>query len=178
MQIRIQQNPAEILNNLNKKSARLAKKVLVSATANAENNFKMDKEKLYVKEAYINEGRTLKRGRAGAKGMPKPILRSDVLKFEDLKIGMELTGTVRNVVDFGAFVDVGVKHDGLVHISEITEKFVKDVNSYAKIGESIYVEIKEKDDEKKKFNMFDSCFDNSSFRNSLHKSFKERTDAI
>ena len=59
-----------------------------------------------------------KPGRDPREEMPKPILRADVLKFEDLKEGMVLTGTVRNVTDFGAFVDIGVKHDGLVHISQ------------------------------------------------------------
>ncbi len=66
-----------------------------------------------------------KPGRDPREDMPKPILRSDVLKLEDLKEGMVLTGTVRNVIDFGAFVDIGVKHDGLVHISEMSEKFIK-----------------------------------------------------
>ena len=61
-----------------------------------------------------------KPGRDPREDMPKPILRSDVLKLEDLKEGMVLTGTVRNVIDFGAFVDIGVKHDGLVHISEMS----------------------------------------------------------
>ena len=57
--------------------------------------------------------------------MPKPILRSDVLEMKDLKEGMVLKGTVRNVIDFGAFVDIGVHQDGLVHISEMSEKFIK-----------------------------------------------------
>ena len=61
-------------------------------------------------------------GRDPREDMPKPILRSDVLKLDDLKEGMILTGTVRNVIDFGAFVDIGVKHDGLVHISEMSDK--------------------------------------------------------
>ena len=56
---------------------------------------------------------------------PAVIFRNDVLTFEDLKVDMELTGTVRNVVDFGAFVDIGVKNDGLVHISQLSEKYVK-----------------------------------------------------
>ena len=64
-----------ILANINKEASRLIRKVLTSATANAENNLELKKENLYVKEAYINEGRTLKRGRAGAKGSPKPILK-------------------------------------------------------------------------------------------------------
>lgn len=71
----------------------------------------------------INE--LIKPGRDPREDMPKPILRSDVLKFEDLKEGMVLTGTVRNVIDFGAFVDIGVKYDGLVHISEMSDKFIK-----------------------------------------------------
>ena len=66
-----------------------------------------------------------KPGRDPRDEMPKPILRSDVLKFEDLRDDMVLTGTVRNITDFGCFVDVGVKHDGLVHISEMSDKFVK-----------------------------------------------------
>lgn len=64
-----------ILANLNTKASRLIRKVLVSATANAENNLELNKENLYVKEAYINEGKTMKRGRAGAKGRPDPILK-------------------------------------------------------------------------------------------------------
>ena len=66
-----------------------------------------------------------KPGRDPREDMPKQILRSDVLKFEDLKEGMVLNGTVRNVIDFGAFVDIGVKHDGLVHISEMSNNYVK-----------------------------------------------------
>ena len=65
-----------------------------------------------------------KPGRDPREDMPKPVLRADVLKFEDLKEGMVLTGTVRNVTDFGAFVDIGVKHDGLVHISQLSDSFV------------------------------------------------------
>lgn len=64
-----------ILANLNTKASRLIRKVLVSATANAENNLELNKENLYVKEAYINEGKTMKRGRAGAKGRPDPIMK-------------------------------------------------------------------------------------------------------
>jgi len=64
-----------ILANLNTKASRLIRKVLVSATANAENNLELNKENLYVSEAYINEGKTMKRGRAGAKGRPDPIMK-------------------------------------------------------------------------------------------------------
>ena len=82
-----------------------------------------------------------KPGRDPRDEMPKPILRQDVLKFEDLKEGMILTGTVRNVIDFGAFVDIGVKHDGLVHISELSDKFVKNPSDFVSIGDIVKVKV-------------------------------------
>ena len=82
--------------------------------------------------------------------MPKPILRSDVLKFEDLKEGMVLTGTVRNVIDFGAFVDIGVKHDGLVHISEMSESFVKNPRDIVSVGDIVKVKVLSIDFERQK----------------------------
>ncbi len=87
----------------------------------------------------INE--LIKPGRDPREEMPKPILRSDVLKFEDLRDGMILTGTVRNVTDFGAFVDVGVKHDGLVHISEMSENFVKNPSEVVAVGDIVKVQV-------------------------------------
>ncbi len=74
-----------------------------------------------------------------------PILRNDVLKLEDLKPGMELKGTVRNVVDFGAFVDCGVKDDGLVHISQLTKDYVKHPLDVVSVGEIVTVWVKEVD---------------------------------
>lgn len=82
--------------------------------------------------------------------MPKPILRSDVLKFEDLKDGMILTGTVRNITDFGAFVDIGVKHDGLVHISELSNSFVKRPTDVVSIGDIVKVKVIGIDEERQK----------------------------
>ena len=82
-----------------------------------------------------------KPGRDPREDMLKPILRQDVLKFEDLKEGMILTGTVRNVIDFGAFVDIGVKHDGLVHISEMSEKFVKNPSDIVSVGDIVKVKV-------------------------------------
>ena len=73
--------------------------------------------------------------------LPKPILKSDVLKMEDLKEGMVLKGTVRNVVDFGAFVDIGVKQDGLVHVSRMAKKFVKNPMEIVSVGDIIDVKI-------------------------------------
>lgn len=73
--------------------------------------------------------------------MPKPILRQDVLGMDDLVPDMILTGTVRNVVDFGVFVDIGVKEDGLVHISQISKKFIKHPSDVFKVGDIIDVKI-------------------------------------
>ncbi len=91
-----------------------------------------------------------KPGRDPREEMPKPILRQDVLKFEDLKEGMILTGTVRNVIDFGAFVDIGVKYDGLVHISEISDKFIKNPSDVISVGDIVKVKVIKIDSERKK----------------------------
>ena len=91
-----------------------------------------------------------KPGRDPREDMPKPILRQDVLKFEDLKEGMILTGTVRNVIDFGVFVDIGVKHDGLVHISEMSEKFVKNPSDIVSVGDIVKVKVIGIDNERQK----------------------------
>ena len=91
-----------------------------------------------------------KPGRDPREDMPKPILRQDVLKFEDLKEGMILKGTVRNVIDFGAFVDIGVKHDGLVHISEMSEKFVKNPSDIVSVGDIVKVKVIGIDNERQK----------------------------
>ena len=86
-------------------------------------------------------GELSKPGRDPRDEMPKPVLRQDVLKFEDLKEGMILTGTVRNVIDFGAFVDIGVKYDGLVHISEMSEKYIKNPSDLVSVGDIVKVKV-------------------------------------
>ncbi len=91
-----------------------------------------------------------KPGRDPREEMPKPILRSDVLKIEDLKEGMVLNGTVRNVIDFGAFIDIGVKHDGLVHISELSEKYIKNPRAVVSVGDIVKVKVLSVDLEKQK----------------------------
>ena len=91
-----------------------------------------------------------KPGRDPREDMPKPILRNDVLKLEDLSEGMILTGTVRNVIDFGAFVDIGVKHDGLVHISELSETFVKNPSDIVSVGDVVKVKVIGIDKERQK----------------------------
>ena len=86
-------------------------------------------------------GEIEKPGRDPRDEMPKPILRQDVMKIEDLKKDMILNGTIRNVVDFGAFVDIGVKEDGLVHISELSDRFIKHPKEIVKIGDIVKVKI-------------------------------------
>ncbi len=91
-----------------------------------------------------------KPGRDPRDSMPKPVLRSDVLKFEDLTEGMVLTGTVRNVIDFGAFVDIGVKYDGLVHISEMSNSYIKSPSEVVSVGDIVKVKVIKLDQERKK----------------------------
>ena len=91
-----------------------------------------------------------KPGRDPRDDMPKPVLRTDVLKFEDLKDGMVLTGTVRNVIDFGCFVDIGVKYDGLVHISEMSDKYIKNPSEIVSVGDIVKVKVIKIDQERHK----------------------------
>ncbi len=91
-----------------------------------------------------------KPGRDPREDTPKPVLRSDVLKFEDLTEGMVLTGTVRNVIDFGAFVDIGVKYDGLVHISEMSNSYIKSPSEVVSVGDIVKVKVIKIDQERKK----------------------------
>ncbi len=94
-----------------------------------------------------------KPGRDPREDMPKPIFRSDVLSFNDLAEGMELMGTVRNVANFGAFVDIGVKTDGLVHVSQLADKFVKNPMDVVSVGDVVKVKIISVDKERKKISM-------------------------
>ena len=94
-----------------------------------------------------------KPGRDPREDLPKPILRSDVLKFEDLKEDMILNGTVRNVTDFGAFVDIGVKHDGLVHISQLSNRFVKNPSEIVSVGDIVKVKVIGIDTERQKVSL-------------------------
>ncbi len=86
-------------------------------------------------------------------GAPPVVFRKDVLSIEDLTPGMELTGTVRNVVDFGAFVDIGVKHDGLVHISELSNRFIKHPMDAVNVGDTVKVRVLKVDPEKQKVSL-------------------------
>lgn len=94
-----------------------------------------------------------KPGRDPRDELPAPLLRTDVMGMEDLKVGMEMKGTVRNVIDFGAFVDIGVHQDGLVHISQISNKFIKHPSDVLKVGDIITVWVLSLDLERKKIGL-------------------------
>ena len=95
-------------------------------------------------------GELEKPGRDPREDLPPPVLRTDVLSMEDLVPGMELTGTVRNVIDFGAFVDIGVHQDGLVHISRMSEKFIKHPSEAVSVGDVVKVWVIDVDQKKKR----------------------------
>ena len=94
-----------------------------------------------------------KPGRDPRDELPPPVLRTDVLEIKDLKPGMELKGTVRNVIDFGAFVDIGVHQDGLVHISQISDKFIRHPSEAVSVGDVVTVWVKEVDENKKRISL-------------------------
>ena len=94
-----------------------------------------------------------KPGRDPREEAPAPVLRSDVLSMEDLREGMVLTGTVRNVIDFGVFVDIGVHQDGLVHISQICDRFIKHPLEAVKLGDVVQVKVLSVDLQKKRISL-------------------------
>ncbi len=95
----------------------------------------------------------MKPGRDIRDDLPKPVLRTDVLEMKDLKPGMMLTGTVRNVIDFGAFVDIGVHQDGLVHISQVADRRVKHPSEVVSVGDVVKVKVLEVDEKKKRISL-------------------------
>ena len=94
-----------------------------------------------------------KPGRDPRDELPAPVLRTDVLDIKDLRPGMELRGTVRNVIDFGAFVDIGVHQDGLVHISQITNRYIRHPSEVLSVGDVVTVWVKEVDEKKKRISL-------------------------
>ena len=79
----------------------------------------------------------IKPGRDIRDSLPQPVLRKDIMSIEDLSVGMVVEGSVRNVIDFGAFIDIGVHQDGLVHVSEITDKYIKHPSDVLKVGQHV-----------------------------------------
>ena len=137
----------------------IAKKIMETAEINVDNLGSSAAEE-QLKKINIDDFTTEKAGEETVKdiiaslqkpgrdlrdSMPAPLLRQDVMKIDDLKTGMKLQGTVRNVVDFGAFVDIGVKHDGLVHVSKMSKQFIKDPRAAVSVGDIVDVWIEDVD---------------------------------
>ena len=95
----------------------------------------------------------MKPGRDPRDELPKPVLRTDVLDIRDLRPGMILTGTVRNVIDFGVFVDIGVHQDGLVHISQVCSRFIRHPSEAVSVGDVVKVKVLEVDEKKKRISL-------------------------
>ena len=95
----------------------------------------------------------VKPGRDPRDELPAPILRTDVLELKDLKPGMVLTGTVRNVIDFGVFVDIGVHQDGLVHISRVCDRYIKHPSEVLAVGDVVKVVVLEVDEKRKRISL-------------------------
>lgn len=160
------------MTGIHPESYELAKKILAYIGENEESLkdkkkkeetiekvLKLDKDKLLKEEQFKEYGKyeiedtikeLVKPGIDIREELQKPILRNDILEFEDIQVGMELEGTVRNVAAFGAFVDIGIHDDGLVHISEMSEKFVKDPKDILKVGDIVKVKVIEKDLDRQK----------------------------
>ena len=144
----------ELLKNINYKKEDLLDKAKL-AKINEELskiNIKTKAQELNIGELTLTDiiNELKKPGRDPRDDMPKPILRSDILSFDDLKKGQLLTGTVRNITDFGAFIDIGVKHDGLVHLSELSDNYIKKPSDIVSIGDIVQVKVIEIDREKQK----------------------------
>ena len=131
-----------------RKIADLGAKIKAYGAEKAAKETDLDKETLNDIVAEL-----MKPGRDIRDALPPPMLRKDIMGIEDLKVGMEITGTVRNVVDFGAFVDIGVHQDGLVHISEITDRYIKHPSEVLKVGQVVQVRVKEVDVKKNRIGL-------------------------
>ena len=118
-----------------------------------ENNAILGEKKLVTDYNYDILKELEKPSRDPRESMPAPILRSDVMDMKDLKPGMILKGTVRNVIDFGVFVDIGVHQDGLVHISQITDRFIKHPLEAVSVGDIVEVQVLSVDVQKKRISL-------------------------
>ncbi len=134
--------------------------VIKGAIADIKNKIAIDgtakvAEEIGVGEPTLNDivEEILKPGRDIRADLPAPVLRADLMDIKDLKEGMELTGTVRNVIDFGAFVDIGVHHDGLVHVSEISDRFIKHPGEALSVGDVVKVKVIGVDTVKQRINL-------------------------
>lgn len=151
MNIQVKENPKKVqISSQDSKLKGLAALSQISFKEEKKSSKDSYAEKINVLSEELNIGvptltdiieELKKPGRDPRDEMPKPIFRQDVMKMEDMKIGMKLTGTVRNVVDFGAFVDIGVKQDGLVHLSEMSDKYIKNPMEVVQVGDIVNVTL-------------------------------------
>ena len=132
----------------NRRIDELAKRVKAYGEEKAAKDTGLDKATL---SDVVTE--LMKPGRDIRDSLPAPIFKTDVMSIEDLKVGMELTGTVRNVVDFGAFIDIGVHQDGLVHISQITDRYIRHPMEVLKVGQMVKVYVKDVDVKKNRIGL-------------------------
>ena len=144
--------------SVQKPNAQVAAPVVDAAISSLEKRIKNKKllaEELGIGEITLTDilKELEKPARDPREEMPKPILRTDVLDMKDLKPGMILKGTVRNVIDFGAFVDIGVHQDGLVHISEMSRKFIKHPLEAVSVGDIVEVKVLGVDPAKKRISL-------------------------
>lgn len=144
----------KLLTKLNYQLEDIANGGLVGLSIAAKDTAKLSKE-LEIGEMTLKDivKELEKPGRDPREDMPKPILRSDVMEMEDLKEGMILKGTVRNVIDFGAFVDIGVHQDGLVHISQMSDKYIKHPLEVVSVGDIVEVKVLGVDLQKKRIQL-------------------------
>lgn len=143
----------ELLKKLGSTKAELGSEALIQSLKNID--VKVYSEELGIGEITLKDiiEALMKPGRDPRDELPKPLLKKDVLKMEDLQKGMELQGTVRNVVDFGAFVDIGVKQDGLVHISKLSTRFVKHPLDLVSVGDVVTVWVEQVDVNKQRVSL-------------------------
>lgn len=143
----------ELLKKLGSTKAELGSEALIQSLKNID--VKAYSEELGIGEITLKDiiEALMKPGRDPRDELPKPLLKKDVLKMEDLQKGMELQGTVRNVVDFGAFVDIGVKQDGLVHISKLSTRFVKHPLDLVSVGDVVTVWVEQVDVNKQRVSL-------------------------
>lgn len=143
----------ELLKKLGSTKAELGSETLIQSLKNLD--VKAYSEELGIGEITLKDiiEALMKPGRDPRDELPKPLLKKDVLKMEDLQKGMELQGTVRNVVDFGAFVDIGVKQDGLVHISKLSSRFVKHPLDLVSVGDVVTVWVEQVDVNKQRVSL-------------------------
>jgi uncharacterized protein len=143
----------ELLQALGIKLDQLGEKSVQDKISNVNTKILSEKVSVGVETLEDIKKSLLAPGRDMRDDMPPVLLRSDVLSLDDIRVGMKLTGTVRNVIDFGAFVDIGVKEDGMIHISKLAKKFIKHPSEVLSVGDIVEVTVISIDEKKKRIGL-------------------------